>query len=239
VDLSLPGAWHATRADLQRVAVHVLARRRSDLVGKFGLRPSPGGVATPAAGPDHEVVRIAGGWLLRERTGQAAATTSLALPGSTLADAAELVEVDLSAALDVGHDTPPPGDADAPLQIDPEAVAGLARWFAVGQQALDRVVAELGAVASPSVAQLWPEHFDLACDVGAGGTRTNLGVSPGDADHPDPYLYVGPWADDRPGDASFWNAPFGGVLSAADLDAADPQAAAAAFYRRGVQLLAG
>lgn len=45
-----------------------------------------------------------GAWLLRERTGESASTRSLHLPGATLAEAARLIEVDLEAPLDVGHD---------------------------------------------------------------------------------------------------------------------------------------
>ena len=45
-----------------------------------------------------------------------------------------------------------------------------------------------------SSSQLWPEHFDLACEIGDAdaGTRANYGASPGDAAIPEPYLYVGP-----------------------------------------------
>ncbi len=66
------------------------------------------------------------------------------------------------------------------------------------------------------------------------------GGSPGDAEHPDPYLYVLPPAGFERGDPSFWNEPFGASLSyqriggradadaffteaAERLDAADPQ----------------
>ena len=42
--------------------------------------------------------------------------------------------------------------------------------------------------------------------------RVNLGASPGDGFHAEPYLYVGPWGPHRPGAPGFWNAPFGAVL---------------------------
>ena len=58
--------------------------------------------------------------------------------------------------------------------------------------------------------------------------------------HADPYLYVGPWTDERPGDASFWNAPFGSVLGYRDLAAtSDPVVTAAEFFLRGIELLLG
>jgi hypothetical protein len=240
VPASLPTTWASTRDDLHRVAVHVLARRRADLVGKIGLRASPGGIGTPAAGPDHEVVRTSGAWLLRERSGAAAATRSLRLDGATLAEAAALVEVDLTQPLDAGADTPALGDVDAPLAIDPLAATALGSWFEFGWSVLDEVVAGLGAGATPSVVQLWPEHFDAAVDVAVGDGRVNLGISPGDAGHPDPYLYVGPWGRERPGDAAYWNAPFGAVLAhPAIAGSTAARTTAVSFVRRGVDLVGG
>jgi hypothetical protein len=72
------------------------------------------------------------------------------------------------------------------------------------------------------VAQLWPEHFDHGSLVSVGDDRYNVGASPGDAAEPGPYLYVGPWSDERPGDPDLWNAPFGAVLRRADLDRVPP-----------------
>ena len=230
----LPATFAATRAALQRVAVHVLARRRHALVGRFGLRAAPGGIATPAAGPDHEVVRTSGAWLLRERTGDAAGTVHLDLRTGSLAEAASLVEVDLDADFSAGSDTPEVGDRDAPLAVDSEAARALADWYALGWRALDEVITELGPDAAPSVLQLWPEHFDAGCDVGVGGDRrTNLGASPGDAFHAAPYFYVGPWGDERPGDPAYWNAPFGAVHGYEEL----PRRGRPARRRSGVPAL--
>lgn len=236
---TLPGSFTDTRAALQRVAVHVLARRRQSLTGKFGLRATPGGFGTPAAGTEHEVLRVAGSTLVRERTGAAASTGTLDLRIASLADAATFGEVDLAAPLDVGHDTPPVGDAAAPLAVDQAAAAALADWYAFGWQVLDATLASLGPAAAPSVIQIWPEHFDAGCDVGVGGgRRTNLGASPGDGFHPEPYLYVGPWDAERPGEPAYWNAPFGAVLTHGDLRAAtDPAATALDFFCRGLDHL--
>ena len=234
---ALPSGWSATRADLHRIAVHVMARRRAQLSGKIGLRAAPGGVATPAAGPEHEILRTSGSWLLRERTGSAASTIALDLAGATLADAAALADVDLAAPLDVGHDTPAVGDPSAPLAVDPVAAAAIAGWFAVGWRALDDVAV---SSVTPTVIQLWPEHFDAACDVAVRDGRANVGVSPGDGFHDEPYLYVGPWGPERPGDDAYWNAPFGAVLGHTELSTSpDPHQAAVDFYRRGVTLLSG
>jgi hypothetical protein len=235
----LPDGYADTREALQRVATHVLARRRFALSGKFGLRATPGGFGTPACGPDHEVVRVTGTHLVRERTGDASTTATLDLRGATLAEAAALVDVDLDLPFEAGHDTPPVGDPTAPLTVDRDGAAALAEWYRLGWSAIDAAVAELGPDAGPSVAQLWPEHFDAGIDVAAApGRRANLGASPGDGFSAQPYLYVGPWDADRPGDPSYWNAPFGAVLAHDELrsDPA-PEVAAAAFLLRGIRLL--
>lgn len=61
-----PNPAETTRQTLQRVAVHILGRRRYEVTGRFGLRASPGGFATPAFGPDSEILRVAGTSLVRE-----------------------------------------------------------------------------------------------------------------------------------------------------------------------------
>ena len=101
---------------------------------------------------------------------------------------------------------------------------------------LDEAVAEAGADAGPTVLQLWPEHFDAGCDLGVGGgRRTNLGASPGDSSSPEPYLYVGPWDEDRPGDPTYWNAGFGALLGYEELRRSeDPSARALEFLRTGL-----
>jgi hypothetical protein len=237
---ALPQEHVTTRRELQRVAAHVLARRRHALSGRFGLRATPGGIGTPAAGPDGEVVRLAGATLVRERTGERASTEVLDLTTASLAQAAALVEVDLGADFSVGGDTPPVGDVDRPLGLAPDVVAVLAAWFAFGWGALDAAVAGAGPEAAPTVVQLWPEHFDAGCDLAAApGRRTNLGASAGDDDHPEPYLYLGPWDADRPGDADYWNAPFGARLGYPALrEAEDPSALALGFFRTGLGYLA-
>jgi hypothetical protein len=206
----------ATRLALHQVAVHILARRRKAVTGRIGLRPAPGGLATPPFGEAAEVVRVSGGLLVVERAGDA-----VAAPLTTLGAAADLVGVDLGVDLSVGAETPPLADPAAPLAIDPTDVRRLADRWALGAEVLDEVAA-LPAVTRASVAQLWPEHFDHASVVSVGDDRYNVGASPGDAAEPGPYLYVGPWGDERPGDPDLWNAPFGAVLRWAELDGAPP-----------------
>ncbi|MGH9134199.1 MAG: hypothetical protein ACRDZZ_09705 [Ilumatobacteraceae bacterium] len=169
-----------------------------------------------------------------------AGATSHCLPlhETSLADLADAIGVDLDAGFSVGTDTPDLGDARRPLHIDPTAVALLGEWYALGSIAIDRSVTVPTAPA-PGVARVWPEHFDLATNVDAGhGRRCNLGASPGDEHHPDPYLYVGPWGDERPGPDGYWNAPFGAVLGYADVVGVDASlSAATAFFHDGIRRL--
>ncbi len=226
-------ALTATRGALQQVATHVLARRRHDVTGRFGLRATPGGIGTPAFGADDaiEVVRTSGTLLVHERVGDVRVVD---MDGSTLAELAAFVGVDLTADFSVGNDSPEVGAVDARLSLDGRAAAELADWYALGWRALDQV----GLAADrPAPIQLWPEHFDASCllFVGPGpDDRCDLGVSPGDHHHEEPYLYVGPWVERRPGDPSFWNASFGAL---APRSAITSVADAVAFFREGLERL--
>jgi hypothetical protein len=223
-----------TRDELQRVATHILARARFEADGRIGLQVTPGGIGTPPFGPEQTTVRIDGGVLVREvrATPRSAA---LAMAGRSLADLAAFAGVDLGGPRAAGADAPALGDVDAPVALDPGAVAEIASWYRLGAEAIDRILPE---AAEPTLAQLWPEHFDLGIDVAAGPSRVNLGVSPGDAHLPEPYLYLGPWDDRRPGDPAFWNAPFGAALGRSTvMGAPDPVERAAAFFRQGIALL--
>jgi hypothetical protein len=142
---------------------------------------------------------------------------------------AVLAGVRLTEEFSAGRDTPPVGDD--PLDIHPASARRLFDWFGFGWSVLHEVRESDGVEASD--VQLWPEHFDAAFVTNTTGeARANLGCSPGDGFSPEPYLYVGPWAgDDRPGDQSYWNAPFGAVTHTTD------RAEAIAFFQRGLELL--
>ena len=218
-----------TRDELHRLSTHVLGRRRFEVSGHFGLRSSPGGVATPAFGPEPEALRTAGTTLIREVGTQ---STFLPLEGSTLAEVAEFAGTDLGADFSAGPTTVPLGDVDRPLLLDPREVAGLTAWFELGWRVLDPLVAQLAGAST--TLQLWPEHFDVGTAVDLGPVSVNLGFSAGDAFADEPYLYVGPWDDRRPGDPAYWNAPFGAYATrsqAGDADACD------AFLRAGLERL--
>ena len=224
-----------TRDALQRVATHILARARFAATGRFGLRVTPGGFGTPAFGEGVEVLRVTGIELVRERDGHASAT---ALSGATLAGLATFVGTDLSAPFKAGEDSSPLGDPNEPLTIDPDIARLLADWWHLGCRAMDTASAD---AADTMAIQLWPEHFDAGTSVAVGAganNRCNLGASPGDTYCDEPYLYVGPWTDTRPGDASYWNAPFGAVVRRSELLVApDPYAEGVSFLRRGLELL--
>jgi hypothetical protein len=117
---------------------------------------------------------------------------------------------------------------------DPAAAAALAAWFAFVAGVLEELVADAGAELAPRGPQLWPEHFDVAIELGdeGAGQRATYGGSPGDEHHPEPYLYVATWS--VPPGGPLWNATaFGGAeLSYAELIASsDRRAAAHDFFR--------
>lgn len=238
----LPDTFSSTRDVLRHLATHIVARARSQETGQISLRATPGGFGTPTFGDAGTQVRLSGGVLVRDTdTAGQATSKARAVDGSTLAELATLAQVDLGADLDVGHDTPPLGDVDTRMTVDTLSADALAAWFAVGTMALDRVVAALAESATPTVIRLWPEHFDVAIDAAAApALRANLGVSPGDGFHDQPYAYVGPWTDDRPGNPDFWNAPFGAVMGHGVLVGVDdPVSRLADFFLDGMHRLAG
>ena len=233
----------AARDELQRIATHVLARGQLPSTGRIGLRVSPGGFASIVFGADDERLRVSGLTLVRESAAGSSAR-AMRIDGADLAQLAEFAGVDLTAELSVGHDTPPVGDPQRPIELDRQAARRIATWFDLTAQALDHVLQAAPAWSEPSIPQLWPEHFDLAIDLAFDASvpaerRVNLGGAAGDGYHAAPYLYVGPWTPDRPGGDGYWNAPFGATL---DIDAVmasdDPVATATRFFDTGLALLA-
>ena len=103
---------------------------------------------------------------------------------------------------------------------------------------LEELRAAVPAADASARVQLWPEHFDLSVDTGeeAAGRRGTFGVSPGDAQHPAPYVYVTHWAE-RSGD--FWNEGSFASLGFEDFaDAPDQRAAVLDFFARARTVLA-
>lgn len=93
----------------------------------------------------------------------------------------------------------------------------------------------------PTSPILWPEHFDIAIELGdkAAAAAANYGFSPGDEQHAEPYAYVGPWT--APPAGPLWNASGfpGAELMYAELQAApDQRAAALEFFMTRREALA-
>ncbi|MCU1484615.1 MAG: hypothetical protein JWN67_1361 [Actinomycetia bacterium] len=194
-----------TRLAWHALAEWVVAPARHAVDGHIGLVATPGGFGSPTAD-----VRVDGGALVVGDDRR---------PLTTLAEAAAFAGVEPGRATGV-YETVNPWDPDAPLTVGEASSRLLADWFALGASAL----ADVGATAIT----LWPEHFDVATTI---DDRVNLGASPGDAEHADPYLYVGPW---EPHEGPFWNEPFGASLGLAQVDSVD---AAVAFFRSGLAQL--
>ncbi len=242
----LPPAFHDTRDALHRVATHVVYLARREATGRFGLVWTPGGFGTPFFGDrEDEQVRVTGAMLVHQRKRQVESA-----PITTLRAAALVIGREIDPDFDHGFaDVVPAGDVDADLGIDEASALALGDWYHLASSVLDQLRKEW-AEGAPSTVQLWPEHFDIAFDVAygepsdpdtKGAKRVNIGASAGDAGHPDPYLYVGPWTDDRPGDGDYWNTGFGAVLGHDDVVAAgrksEQREVALDFYRTGVQRL--
>lgn len=214
----LPSDYTSTRAALHSVAEHVLAPALHTVTGRIGLRVVPGGFGTPrfdGPGGTREVAVVNGGLTLRTDVGEQHT------PLTTLGELAAFAGVTGGASTGV-YQPLTAYDPDAPLTFDEPSFEVLADWFALADEALAVLRGEL-ADRSPSPAQLWPEHFDEAFDA----AEVNYGGSPGDDDHDEPYLYVGPWS---PPTGPFWNEPFGASRSWSDIRSVD---AALDFLREG------
>lgn len=223
---------------LHRLAAYVVSPARRRANSKIALRWTLGGFGTPFFGED-EQVRIAGADLVTQR-----GEDVTSVPITTVDDAATFV---LDAGPDIEwarqFDIPDVGDPAAPLDIDPAAAAWLGDWYGFGNAALEAVRAD-AASTDASRPQLWPEHFDIAfeCLSEHDRRRAGFGVSPGDSDHDEPYLYVTLWFPDEVGASPLWNAEqFGGAILPLSevLEADDQVAAAVTFYRSRRDALAG
>jgi hypothetical protein len=184
----LPPDFAPTRDALHALSEHVLAAMYYGAAKHIGLRPTPRGFGTPVFG-DHERARVDGTFLVHERSERRTDIT-------TLRAAASFLGIPLGAP---GVYEPATSlDPDVPLDIDHDAVLALGDWYALVAALLVDIKSEYPQLPSTET-QIWPEHFDIACEIGdaGAGTRANFGGSPGDAGIPEPYLYVGPWEPSR------------------------------------------
>lgn len=218
--MTLPRRFAETRESLHALAEHVLCAARYRSTGRIGLQVVDGGFGTPPFGDDGRTVAVRHAQLVLHVGGQERRAAI-----STLRAAGDLVGIVPGAPSEVFTPTTP-CDPDAPLTVDAAAAQRLADWYALGDEALRRLTAQIPD-DRPSGVTLWPEHFDVAIRA----AEVNYGASPGDREIPEPYLYVGPTALDRAatGDA-FWNAAFGAAVTWESVGSADD---ALDFFRRG------
>ena len=164
----------ATRLALHALAEHVISPLRVQATGnEIALEARPGGFGTPEL-PD-------GGWVGVSGTDVVRADGARE-PISSLRAAAAFIGLEGAQEL-----------SDEPLAVDADAAALLAKVWADGTR-------DLEAFAPEAQLHLWPEHFDVAIELG----EVTYGVSPGDEHHAEPYAYVAPWSAPAPGD--LWNA---------------------------------
>lgn len=235
--MPMSGQHTTTREALHQVAFFAVSPARYRADGRMGLGPTPGGFGTPEMG-DGSVARVEGDTLVYEHKGDVA-TQKLA----TVRDAARFFGLDYQVDWFDGdfRDPPQAVDPDEPLPVDDNAARAVGDWFAFGFELLEKLATHAVEDDDVSTVQLWPEHFDAAVEMGSetGGKRASFGASPGDREHPEPYLYVAAWGEIDRSDG-FWNdtAFNGSSLGHAELLAAqDPVELGLDFLLRGYGVL--
>ncbi|HYW29375.1 MAG TPA: hypothetical protein VE824_06185 [Gaiellales bacterium] len=219
----LPAAYAPTRDALHRLAVYVISPAQRLVNGEIIMRPTPGGFSTFEFG-DKRTVGVRGDLLVVDGAEH---------PITSLRAAAGLVGIEPDVGQQEQFDVPPHGDLDETLAVDRDAATALGDWYAFAAGALEALGAGASADDDASIVRLWPEHFDVAIDLGdgAGGHRATYGASPGDRHHAEPYLYASPWAGRIDG---FFDDPEfkGATLLRSQLEReADPARAAVEFLR--------
>lgn len=194
-----PTGFAQTRDALHRLAEHVISPTRQRANGEITLRFTRHGFGTPFFGNDVQLRVERDNLVLhigeREERGRI----------TSLKDAAEFVGFDLTRT-----------DAAAKedqLPVTATGAAYLGDVYGFAFSVLEELRARAGADLEPSLVNLWPEHFDVAVELGSErkGQRAGYGVSPGDEHYADPYVYVSPWAHD-----AFEALPLGELLGVED-----------------------
>jgi hypothetical protein len=199
----------------------------------MGLRPRRSGLATPEF--DGKVVSVEGDLLVIETDAGIASRTI-----TSVRDACDFLGIPYRVDWYVGFRDPlEPGDPDAPLEIDAGAVDQIGEWLTFGSEVLEAIGGMADDGDEVTEAQLWPEHLDLAIEMGSDDRKASYGFSPGDGPHPEPYLYVSAWGEiDRSN--SYWNDPhFNGASLGyrSLLGDEDPAGTAIEFLMRGYRIL--
>ena len=225
----------STVSALGQLAFFVIAPTRFAAQEKLGLRYTHGGFGTPFYGDDRQI-RIEGHHLIVQN-----GPMSQGQEITTIRDAVRQVGIEYHEKWGPPfHDPPAPTDPDEPLMIDPGSARTCSEMLGFGFSVLEQIRTEARVDEKPSRVQLWPEHFDAAVEIGVEGVgrRAGFGASPGYPAHPEPFVYVSPWAKDWLDDP-YWNADFGGSILRYDelLAAENQRETALAFLRRGLELI--
>lgn len=233
----LPEPFVATRSALHQIAFFALGPARYQATGRMGLRAAPGGFGTPEF--EGKVARVEVDTLVVEEEGQVATQTI-----STVRDATRFLGIEYRVVwFENFGDQLAPMDPDQTLEVDGESARLLGDWFGFGSGVLEALRSMSDPEEEVSEVQLWPEHFDIAVELGSEelGRRASYGASPGDGPHPEPYVYVSAWGEiDRSN--PYWNDPnFNGssISYSALAAAADPTETALEFLLRGRAVLRG
>jgi hypothetical protein len=227
-----PNQLGATRRSLQALGEYLMTPYRRKANGKIGLRYTYGGFGTPFIPGDKQLrVDEAGLWLETP-------DGTLTIPTTSLRDAADELGIVAAPPSDI-YESDVRVDIDAAQLIDRASVSFIGEFFGFSMSVLEQLRAEADpADAALTRAQIWPEHFDLAIELGTDPVRASLGASPGDQKHEGPYFYVAPW---NPPEANpYWDGHgFVGaqleLTALADVD--DQRSAVLGFFRRGLRLL--
>ncbi len=224
-----------SRDHLHQLAFFAISPARYAAAGRMGLEPTPGGFGTPEF--EGRVARVEGSQLVHT-VGEDIATQQI----STIREGATFFGVQYEPEWFADfHDPLQPMDPDVPLVVNPADTLAIGEWLAFGFEVLNRLRETGNEEDDVSEAQIWPEHFDGATELGNPdeGQRASYGVSPGDGAHPEPYIYVAAWGEIDRAD-SYWNdeAFNGASLSYSELaGSADPRQAALDFFVTGYRIL--
>lgn len=233
----LSDSFATTRNYLHQIAFFAVSPARHKAEARMGLKPTEGGFGTPRF--DGTVVRVEGDQLVIERENSVSSQLI-----TDIRSAAEFLAGSYQSVwFDDFQDPLAPMDPDTPLEIVPEDTTHIGAWFAYGFEVLNELGARGTAGDDVSEAQIWPEHFDAATELGDGdqGQRASFGASPGDGGTPEPYLYVAPWAEIETSDP-YWNAAYfpGSILTFSALsEAEDVRDEAMRFFMAGYNRLHG
>jgi len=146
-----PAGLETTRAALHQLAEQIMSPARAGANGKIALRYTQGGFGTPFFAEDKQLRVLGDELIVQTREGERRAAIT------TLAEMAE--HVDFEPQLDSPL-------SDALLTVDPGASAFLGEWFGFACSVLEQLRAGVPDELEPSRVQLWPEHFDIALELG-------------------------------------------------------------------------